>query len=271
MDLEPGQQFADRLRRGGRVYDQIGASVPGEGCSGVLGTAVDVVVGAQTFRVLGTCHAAGDSGGVVAEPSRELDREVPEAAEAEHGDPPAGLDPGSTDGVEDRYAGAAERRGFEEVQTIGDPGESVGRHRDGLGPASGIGHARDPPIRAMDDVAGPAELAVPTTAAEPAHSDTVTNRPPLDPVAELGDYARDLMPWSDGEPRAWVVGCCRCDIGIAHPASRDPHTDPGARRPRNLHPRREQLASRLVHDDGGSSHWHGSSPFRGGGAPGLPS
>ena len=92
------------------------------------------MVRAQLQRVVGLAGAAGDRDGLEAHRPRPLHAEMAESADAEHRDEVAGYGPGAAQRVERGHAGAAQRRGLDEGQLVGD----AGQRRRGCGDRFGV-------------------------------------------------------------------------------------------------------------------------------------
>ena len=105
----------------------------------VLRTAVDVVLRPELARETLLVGASAHGGGAETHLRRELDAEVAEAADAEHGNQIARQRAGVAQGVERGDAGAEQRRCLGRVEIVRHGGERVRRAGHGLGIAAVIG------------------------------------------------------------------------------------------------------------------------------------
>src|SRR5262245_18010298 len=196
-DGEAAEGRGHRLAvRDGREDDLRAAELQEFG-GGVLLLGVDVVARPELPRERLLVLPPRDGHRLVAHPGGELDREVAEPADPEHGDEVARPRAAVPDGIEGRDPGAHQRGGLDGGEPLGDP-----RQRDGVGDdvVRVAAVARDPRRLGRDlagqEVAPAAGIAATAVAGVPADADAIPLLPPRDAGADRVDRPGDLMPWN---------------------------------------------------------------------------
>ena len=163
-----------------------------------------------------------------AERGRDEDRRQADAAAAVDGDPLAGRDPPvPVHGGERGHEAAAEARGADEVELLGEPHEvEVGpRQRDELGERAPGGEARLEVLVADLRLPGAARLAAPAAEAERhGHAVADRERPHLRPGGR--DHAGQLVAGHVGERDRRVVAHPAVPVAAADAGRPHLHDDP---------------------------------------------
>jgi hypothetical protein len=168
-------------------------------------------------------RAPGDGHGPHPHLGGELDPEVPEAPDAQHGDQVARPGVAVAEGVVGGDAGAHQRCGLHGRELLGEAGQGVGGDHHGVGVPAVVGDARDLQGGAVDQVPAPAGLAPAAVTPEPADADPLTGFPADDPRARGLHHAGHLVTGDAGEPDAGEEALLGHGVAVADPARLDPH------------------------------------------------
>jgi hypothetical protein len=196
-------------------------------------------------------HVDGDDGG--AERRRDHHRRQAEAAAAVDCDPVAGCDAAvHVDGRERGHEPAAEARGLDEAELLGQPDEvQVGaRQRDVLGERAPCGEARLEVLVADLRLAVPTRLAAPAAAAE-RHRHPVAGREAANLRPDRLDHPGQLVAGHVRQRDRRVMAHPAVPVAPADPGRPDRHHDPVTRGSRIRHRLHPQRLPELM-DDGGS-------------------
>jgi hypothetical protein len=155
----------------------------GELLGRVLSGAVYVVARAELASQILLLAPASDRDRVETELGRELDPEVPEAADPEDGDEVAAGGAAVSQRVEGGDPGAEERCRVLVGQLLRDRRQRAALDDYVVRVTTVEGDPRDPDVLTADEVAATAGLTVAAVAAEPADADALTGLPAPDSLA----------------------------------------------------------------------------------------
>jgi hypothetical protein len=186
----------------------------------------DQVVGADAPRMLELAVGDIDHGDLGAVALGHLDRIGPEAAGAEHDRQFARLQGRLAHGAIGGDAGAEQRRGFRDVEAVGNARRPV-FPKDGVFREAALGmDARARDVCAVGLVARQALPAIAAGAVDIAHADTVPHLQAGDAFAQFDHTADALVSQRRREiARHGVVAFPEMEIGMAKSADIDLHQD----------------------------------------------
>src|SRR6201993_1885173 len=152
------------------------------------------MMGAKFLGVLGLGGTTRDRNGLEAHGPGELHPEMAEPTDAENRDSVTGQCLRVAQRVVCGDTRTAHRSGF----GIGELGRNPGQRTDGHGRrlciSAGILPTRDFPVRAVNELAFAALIAVIAAAAEPPDRNTIADCETLDARPEFSDFSGDFMP-----------------------------------------------------------------------------
>src|SRR5258706_4989081 len=213
---------------------------------GIVDGGIDVDVRAQILRQLFLLASAPDCDSMESHAPRKLNAEMPEAADALHGDQISAAQAGVAKGVVGRDARAEERGGFHGPELVGNgsDGARFGDHH--LGISSIHGDSRYHGVLTVHDVSAPARLTDSVFAAEEADADPLADFPSRHSAAQGFNAAGYFMPGHAREIQTRVGAGDRSRIGVTDSTGFHPNPDL-ARAGLGNRPLRHAKPARLIH------------------------